>query len=361
MELFISLVSFGLLVFLLWNANKSQREHSGKAVWIYKKFGPAKYLSDGPTFLVNSDESERAWTNWKEYGIDVPDYIPLDKKSREERFLQISDHEIAAMQVHAKTEADFAKEAAEFKMKLKDTPPSPVKLNEELKIERQRYTFPITPNSNDPSSTNLQWTVPYNYPFDAHRIDKLWTQIKGYSLRDASIKFSGLFISDNWSGLSTLAPIIAKYTFDNFTNQNLSGKVDFRVGGMSSCEGQIKTQSATADVSIPGDVISQALTKLDDVMIHRKAYTPFSTHTDDYPEIKIELLIENERLTFLSTSQEPKLRTPWIVLLGEHKWVSDSPEVSQVMELLDPFLQRKMQKHLIDLALASPVECDDPF
>jgi hypothetical protein len=106
----ITLISFGLLGFLIWEAFIKKDENKGKEVWIYKKFGPMKAISDGPKMFVNTDESERAWVDWKKYGIDVPDYIPPDKKSREERFAHMSDQQIAALQAHAKKEAEFAKE-----------------------------------------------------------------------------------------------------------------------------------------------------------------------------------------------------------------------------------------------------------
>jgi len=147
-------------------------------------------------------------------------------------------------------------------------------------------------------------------------------------------------IQDDWTGYSSLAPIEAHYFLER-NEDKFSGEVHFSVAGYSE-----HPKTTTENIEIPLEVVQAFLEMLAKSPLDYGEYVPEFTHTDDYPDIRIELESDSESITFFTTSQGAD-HVPWAAILDGKTYVVDSDIPAKALAILEPFLKRDVLESLL--------------
>jgi hypothetical protein len=151
-------------------------------------------------------------------------------------------------------------------------------------------------------------------------------------------------ISDQWTGLSPLAPIEAQFRLEPMTD-HFSGMAEFSVAGYTNA------LTRSVPISVPLAVMEELLVLLESTPLELGEYQPVFNHTDDFPSVMIAVEGGAGDLEFASTSQGSR-HIPWRVMVGQDHYVTYADTPAQAFDLLDPYLAREVQEELFDLALA---------
>ena len=159
-----------------------------------------------------------------------------------------------------------------------------------------------------------------------------------------------ILLQDDWTGLSPLAPIEAHYDLKRGA-EGFSGEANFSMAGYRTPE------HATETITVPMDVALNFLQTLQDpsMQIKQGAYEPLITHTDDYPEMGIQLELPNgEKVVFYSESQGED-NVPWGLKFGGQDYTVNSPQPSKALGILSPYLRKDevlsmLEQRLVDRA-----------
>jgi hypothetical protein len=119
------------------------------------------------------------------------------------------------------------------------------------------------------------------------------------------------------------------------------GQANFSVGGYSG-----HPRTSTENLSIPLDVVHEFLRTLVKTPLEKGEYVPLFEHTDDYPEVKIEVALKEIPIVFLSSSQGEG-NAPWKVTIGKDEYISRSTIPADALKLLMPYLKNDVLETLI--------------
>lgn len=147
-------------------------------------------------------------------------------------------------------------------------------------------------------------------------------------------KASSFMIQDEWTGLSSLAPLKAEYTLQRDTNQ-FNGGASFSVGGASGNP----CKSVVEDITIPVEVVQKFLQMLTRSPLEEGNYEAKITHTDDYPSINIVLHTDTAIVGFFTRSQGVG-HVPWGVNFEKKTYVINSDIPAKALEILKPYLKK---------------------
>lgn len=148
---------------------------------------------------------------------------------------------------------------------------------------------------------------------------------------------TGVIINETWWGLSPDAPILSQITLTLASNLAL--------GGAFYSRGSVEPVSRTVPITVPMSAMTSALLQLAQTPLEAGPYRPFINHTDDYPQVRIELSLPDGNVVFETRSQG-RDNLPWQVIVNGKEYVTFSDLPSSAIKLLDPFLAREVQRKL---------------
>lgn len=147
-------------------------------------------------------------------------------------------------------------------------------------------------------------------------------------------------IWDNWIGLSPLAPIVAEFNVTN-SGTSFSGAAHFEVGDYGD-----NPQTADETIEIPVEVIQAFLDKLNEATLEEGQYVPHIDHTDDYPDLRIEIYsTTHDEIIFESTSQGGE-HIPWGATFEGVHYTINSGIPMEALEILKPYLKYDVLENL---------------
>jgi hypothetical protein len=156
---------------------------------------------------------------------------------------------------------------------------------------------------------------------------------------------SAITILDDWSGLSLLAPKKKHYSLKREDNQ-FQGNASFSIGEYSG-----NPRTGSMDIQIPAEVMEKFYAKLTETIFDKGYYRPTFEHTDDYPEISIDLTTDNGSIQFMTTSQGD-YHTPWKVIFQRNgqstEYRTDSTAPFEALTLLEPYLGNDIFEQLVE-------------
>lgn len=139
-----------------------------------------------------------------------------------------------------------------------------------------------------------------------------------------------------WMGLSPLSPTNASYILDRHDDK-FEGQGFFRVAD------KLFVKRA---VAVPRDLVQAFLTATNKVEVVEGEYQARIEHTDDYPSLDVEVVVNRQALRIGSQSQQrqPKTgdyvdRTPWRIDYRGRSFVVTASDLDQAFEALQPYLQ----------------------
>lgn len=154
-------------------------------------------------------------------------------------------------------------------------------------------------------------------------------------------------IQDDWVGLAPEAPIAARFYLHRDGTQ-FTGTAEFEAGGFSG-----DPLKATEEIAIPLEVMESFLLRLTDAPVEEGTYIIPPTHTDDYPQLSMNLTSGDWSVEFYSDSQNSD-HTPWRFESSHpngvcrHNCVIQSDVPTQALDLLNPYLKRDVQEKLFE-------------
>lgn len=144
---------------------------------------------------------------------------------------------------------------------------------------------------------------------------------------DEFLQATRIELRDRWWGLSRAAPIRLDVVLQRDEQKGFRGRAELSVG-----DGRWK-RTESLDVTISPVVATAVLTALADAPVEPGPYVPWFEHTDDYPEIEIEVLTPAGAATFHSRSQGDH-HVPWGLRVNGEELSADSPLPAEALELL---------------------------
>lgn len=149
-------------------------------------------------------------------------------------------------------------------------------------------------------------------------------------------------ISDEWTGLSRVAPIEANYSLAR-SGEGFSGEAKFSVAGYSE-----QTElTASEAVAIPATATETFLKTLSSLTLKEGKYVPKIEHTDDYPSISIELKLKTDAFRVFTKSQGEG-HAPWGVEFKGKTYIVESDAPAKALTALEPYLKRDVLQKLIE-------------
>jgi hypothetical protein len=159
-----------------------------------------------------------------------------------------------------------------------------------------------------------------------------------------------MHIEDDWSGMNSIAPLIAHYDLvrggDAFLGQGL-----FSIAGDSG-----RPLTDTQPITIPVSATSNFFNKLQQVKFQEGTY-PEAPCCDNYPSLRIEFQLPTDKIVFFSTSPlgdfvstrppdkgDPWLGrreyTPWGLILKDRTYIVTSSLPAEAIATIDSYLRR---------------------
>ncbi len=148
-------------------------------------------------------------------------------------------------------------------------------------------------------------------------------------------------IADDWSGDFGYSPVIAHYTFTKQLNQ-FEVVADFRSG-----KGQNVVQT-TYSFTIPSNIITDFLKALTNIPLNEGKYALKIDSAGDYPSIKIEASIGNEKL-YIFTDSPAIDYLPWGLKYDNREFVINSDLPTKAIKNLRPYLQKDVLRTLVGI------------
>lgn len=147
-------------------------------------------------------------------------------------------------------------------------------------------------------------------------------------------------IWDSWMGLSEVGPISKRYELKPEGSQFV-GKAFFSLGGGDS----VKTKEAP--MTVPSDTMRKFFSVLALSPLVKGEYKPLIEHTDDYPEVKIDVETASGKLSFFSKSQGD-LAVPWGAFLGGESYTINDKKPMEAFKLLAPYVKEEEFKRFYE-------------
>ena len=149
-------------------------------------------------------------------------------------------------------------------------------------------------------------------------------------------------ISDEWTGLSRVAPIEANYSLAR-SGEGFSGEAKFSVAGYSK-----QTElTASEAIVIPSAAAETFLKALSSLTLKEGKYEPKIEHTDDYPSTSIELKLKGDTIRIFTKSQGAG-HAPWGVEFKGKTYTVESDVPAKALQGLEPYLKRDVLQRLIE-------------
>jgi hypothetical protein len=144
---------------------------------------------------------------------------------------------------------------------------------------------------------------------------------------DDLLQATRIDLRDRWCGLSRASPMRLDVVLQRDDQNGFRGRSELRVGEDRS------RRTESLDVTISPGVATAILTALADAPVEPGPYVPWLDHTDDYPEIEIEVLTPAGAATFHSRSQGEH-HVPWGLRMNGEELSVNSPLPAEALELL---------------------------
>jgi hypothetical protein len=144
-------------------------------------------------------------------------------------------------------------------------------------------------------------------------------------------------IYNDWNGYSDITPILRHYKL-RLKQQELVGNAHVAIGGYGAAGVR---QQKTSRVKIPAAVTTKFLATLAKTPLQVGDYKPKIVHSDDYPNIRIQVQIDRHQTIFSSESQGVG-NAPWRVTIKEgnttKEYISNSTIPAQALKVFSPYL-----------------------
>jgi hypothetical protein len=184
-----------------------------------------------------------------------------------------------------------------------------------------------------PSASEIElWTRPLPARYDVRTLKELWRNLTGMTLVEDSAFLEELRIQNNWMGLAEPSSRSTEY--------RLLRDADYLKGYRISASGRgCRVADNRGEVQpVPEFVVRYVLALLENIRLYREAYRPYIACLDDYPLLRMQLLVGEHLIEFFSRSQGED-HVPWAVVCGEGRWVTYSTAPSRALAALMPFLR----------------------
>ena len=155
-------------------------------------------------------------------------------------------------------------------------------------------------------------------------------------------------LADDWAGLADYGPTQAHYMLQPKAGGFL-GQATFSAGGDFSKE----QMTDSAEITIPIRVVQNFLNTLAEATLEDGPYEPYIEHTDDYPDLSIDLVFDGQTVSYQSQSQGGG-HVPWAVSIDTQTYVINSGIPMQAWALLSPYLKQDKLQQLEDRVSNSP-------
>jgi hypothetical protein len=156
-------------------------------------------------------------------------------------------------------------------------------------------------------------------------------------------------IEDDWGGFSPFSPLKAHYQLQRGAS-DFSGKATFSARRYARFSKEV-----VEDISIPIDKANGFLSTLSGVRITPGKYVPRIEHTDDYPSIRIQIELKDQKIDFFTESQGER-HVPWGATISGKSYIVDSDLPSRALESLRPYLKRDVLTRLVNSIQSNKVE-----
>jgi hypothetical protein len=151
-------------------------------------------------------------------------------------------------------------------------------------------------------------------------------------------------IKNDWNGYSDITPIVRHYKLKPTAN-GMTGNGHFAVGGYGAYNIH---QQYTKKIHIPVAVTQQFFHKLGETKMQQSAtYQPVRNHSDDYPNITIQVITPQQEMTFFSSSQG-KNYTPWQIKTKQKIYTSNSAMPAEALLILKPYIDHPGLEQVIN-------------
>ena len=151
-----------------------------------------------------------------------------------------------------------------------------------------------------------------------------------------------LSIEDGWAGSAIYSPVKRSFILHR-SDSVFIGNGSIRVGGDF-----VHSSTSYLSIQIPNDDVNKAIDILKRTNPGYGIYEPVITQPDDYPYIKMDLIVEGTRVEFYTSSQSPQ-KNPWAYKINNHTYVTRTGEPYSAFLILKKYLRDDIQEELEDL------------
>jgi hypothetical protein len=165
-----------------------------------------------------------------------------------------------------------------------------------------------------------------------HRLLDLFPDISGL------LEATAFRVNNTWMGLSPQSP--AKFEVALALNgDRFEGKASISRGQ----EGRDAFQAKKRNISLPRDAVWAFLCAVLQVPIEERAYEPYISHTDDYPDLSFTFQGQLGPIAIFTRSQPRVIdsqfvQTPWAISYADRTFVVSAPDIDAALDKLDPSL-----------------------
>jgi hypothetical protein len=149
-----------------------------------------------------------------------------------------------------------------------------------------------------------------------------------------------IVIADRWVGLSDIAPISAHYSIQK-SGGAFRGKAIFMVGHDDHAN------TSVVKIEIPNTAIQSFLKMLSQTPVEKGTYKPRIQHTDDFPEIVVDLGVKKKSFVF-GTSSQGEDHVPWRVKFEGEEYIINSDIPGKALAILKPYMKRDELQRLME-------------
>lgn len=149
-----------------------------------------------------------------------------------------------------------------------------------------------------------------------------------------------IIIDDHWAGLSSFASREAHYVLNKEQGQ-FTGEASFSVRFFDPLH-------ATAPLAVSGEEIKKFTDLLAQSQLERGVYIPNRPGSDDYPNIKISLMLRGREVANFASISQGEDHTPWKATINGNSYIVRSALPAKALEELKENLRQDVLSELID-------------
>ncbi len=157
---------------------------------------------------------------------------------------------------------------------------------------------------------------------------------------------SSIYVNDSWNGLNRAAPLVSRLCLLRQPG-GFEGRALYTAGHEASGQFNTGLVERTGQVRVPETEINRFLQLVSELPVKEGVYKPKTDHTDDYPNLLVELKGLAGLLKLFSQSQGGE-RVPWGLTFNNRTFVINTAEPEKAYQVLEFYFNPgKIQQELI--------------